>query len=104
MRANLWGWTMLEGDHEIRTDGEWTVLGTGTEDYFGGAYYFLNGAYALPTVGASYLHYEGDPGAEVAMYRHHLIDPIPYERDLRVDFESFEPFATASWCALHYAR
>jgi hypothetical protein len=104
MRANLWGWVMLEGDHEIRTDGEWTVLGTGTEDYFGGAYYFLNGAYALPTVGASYVRYNGDPDAEVAMYRHHLIDPVPYERDLRVDFEAFEPFATASWCVLHYAR
>jgi hypothetical protein len=102
MRAREWGWIMLEGDHEFRADGEWTALGTGTEDYFGGAYYFLNGAYALPTVGASYVHYEGDLDAEVAMFRHHLLDPVPYERDLRVDFESFEPGATASWCVLRY--
>jgi len=38
----------LEGDETITIDGERRVGGTGTEDYFNGAFYFQDGATATP--------------------------------------------------------
>lgn len=103
MRASMWGWTMLEGDHEIEIDGQWRVLGTGVEDYFGGAFYFINGPFAHPTVGlAGWDDHVDRPQA--AMFRHHLADGYEFDEGLRYEYEVFVDGTDFEHCAFWYAR
>jgi hypothetical protein len=80
----------LDGDDEFPT-----ICGTGTEDYFGGAWNFdLNGRYILYTTAYLGLHqvlppdqiYQ--PHQRFGMYRWHTPDPIYFERDLRVTVQA----------------
>jgi hypothetical protein len=101
MRASMWGWTMLEGDHEVRLDGDWRILGTGTEDYFGGAFYFIFGPFAHPTTGLAGMEPDdGTPAA--AMFRHHLVDGYEFDRDGRLEMESFVENTEIEHCAVWY--
>ncbi|QHT61863.1 DUF2961 domain-containing protein [Paenibacillus lycopersici] len=99
-------WAALErywwGEGEIKFymdgDDEWpTICGTGTEDYVGGAWCFNNMEQGVPeSYSTPYLGYQFykestkiDPwyGHNVpmhGMYRWHLLDPIRFEKDLRV--------------------
>lgn len=82
-------WWMLEADHEIAVDGEYAMLGTGTEDYFGGAFYFINGPYSSPLSGAPGYVRPGDDSMRIQLFRHHLVDTVPFERELRFEYESY---------------
>jgi hypothetical protein len=80
----------LDGDDEFPT-----ICGTGTEDYFGGAWNFdLDGQYVrfstaylgLPQVLPEREIYQ--PNQRFGLYRWHLPDPIEFERDLRVTVQA----------------
>lgn len=107
--TTMWGWNALEGDHEVRVDGRWDLLGTGMEDYFGGAYYFLAGPVMLPLAGAPAFELTGpshlrSDRVAVAMYRHHLLDAIGFESSLAFRYEVFAPGTEYSSCAFTYAH
>lgn len=80
----------LDGDGEFPT-----ICGTGTEDYFGGAWNFdLGGRYGscstrylgLPQVLPPEEVYR--PRQRFGLYRWHLPDPITFARDLRVTIQA----------------
>jgi len=90
-----WG----EGEIKFFMDGDtWpTIVGTGTEDYFGGAWNFEHpknsyGVYSSPYTGlpqvivpdGTYMKSQERFG----MYRWHIVDPIRFERDLRVTIQA----------------
>lgn len=84
------GW--WEGDEMVWIDGEPrpSIAGTGTEDYFGGAWGFRR-EYNTPYHGVTVL--EKVPGRKdwqaglFTVYRFHLPDPIPFTRSLRMTLE-----------------
>jgi D-arabinan exo alpha-(1,3)/(1,5)-arabinofuranosidase (non-reducing end) len=80
-RPNL---SFLEGIARVYVDGQpdpayklW-----GTEDYFGGSWYFARGAFTGPFAGCTLL--EPNLG-RFAGYRLHLPDAIPFEREISVE-------------------
>jgi hypothetical protein len=79
------GLGMLEGPELVRFDDEPvpSVVGSGTEDFFLGGWYFRGGAFSTATHGApvrSILR------GRVSAYRHFEFDPIPFERALDLGF------------------
>ena len=82
-----WG----EGEIKFYLDGDAghpTICGTGTEDYFGGAWCFDGQTYSTPFLG--YPLYRKEPG-EVprhGLYRWHVLDPIRFKRDLKVAIQA----------------
>jgi hypothetical protein len=75
----------LEGDETIIADGQ-KFEGTGTEDYFSGAWYwaYSGGPYVRPFDGLTLLN-QSPPS--VAAYRFHINDAIPFKRSLDFQFE-----------------
>lgn len=81
-QGSWWG----EGDDMIFIDGEgWppSLHGTGTEDYFGHAWGMQDNAYPM---NGSIIHESAVPGYPVS-YRFHLVDPVRFERSIRVSIE-----------------
>ncbi|HUU30767.1 MAG TPA: DUF2961 domain-containing protein, partial [Phycisphaerae bacterium] len=88
--SGWWG----EGEIKFYLDGDGefpTICGTGTEDYFGGAYdWEVDGQYVTYTTPFLGMHQVLRPDGTYrsqhrhAMYRWHVMDPIRFERDLRV--------------------
>jgi len=90
-------WTQLsngwwgEGEIKFYIDGDRenpTICGTGTEDYFGGAWGFGGETYSTPFLG--YPLYRKEPG-EVphhGLYRWHVMDPIRFKQDLKVTIQA----------------
>jgi len=86
--SGWWG----EGEIKMFMDGDDefpTICGTGTEDYFGGAWCFRKGLYSAPFVG----YVKGwDPdrkaGSRHALYRFHLPDPIYFAESLRITMQA----------------
>jgi hypothetical protein len=90
-------WTQLsngwwgEGEIKFYIDGDKeypTVCGTGTEDYFGGAWGFGGETYSTPFLG--YPLYRKEPG-EVphhGLYRWHIMDPIRFKKNLKVTIQA----------------
>lgn len=95
-------WWMLEADHEVFVDGEYAMLGTGTEDYFGGAFYFINGPYSSPLSGAPGYVRPGDDSMSIQLFRHHLVDTIPFEEEFRFEYESYVDQTRWRGCAFGY--
>ena len=97
--SNSSGW-WGEGEVKFFLDGDDdfpTICGTGTEDYFGGAYNFENvaaGAYEAFSTPYSGLHQVLRPDGlyrsqqRFAMYRWHLADPIRFQREIRVTLQA----------------
>lgn len=89
-----WG----EGEVKFHLDGDDdfpTICGTGTEDYFGGAWNFdLDGAYrdySSPYLGLhQVLPYDEiyTPTQRFGMYRWHVRDPIRFHEELRVTLQA----------------
>lgn len=89
-----WG----EGEIKFYIDGDTdfpTICGTGTEDYFGGAYNWdVGGQYVTYSAPFTGMHQVIRPdGAyrsqqRFAMYRWHIMDPIRFEKDLRVTIQA----------------
>ncbi len=103
---NPWWWA-LEPDHEVAIDGSYDILGTGTEDYFGGGFYFMNGPYASVTSGASgFMRPDGTvmpiPDAHTHLYRHHLVDTWPFDHELRFEMESYVDGTRFDGCMFVY--
>ena len=98
-QANNNGW-WGEGEVKFYMDGDIeypTICGTGTEDYFGGAWAFeapdkkSYGAYSSAFLGFHQV-ITGDEffraNTRFGMYRWHVMDPIRFEEDLRVTVQA----------------
>ncbi len=97
-QANSTGW-WGEGEIKFYLDGDTdypTICGTGTEDYFGGAWNWeeppgTHRLYSTPFLGL-HQHVTGDgqtkQGRRFGMYRWHVPDPIRFEEDLRVTIQA----------------
>lgn len=79
----------IDGDDEFPT-----ICGTGTEDYFGGAWGF-GGNYSAPFLGYRDVTSLEQPqrsmgrnGNRHIMYRFHILDPIRFRHDLRVTMQA----------------
>lgn len=89
-----WG----EGEIKFYLDGDTefpTLCGTGTEDYFGGAYdWEVDGNYVEYSTPYAGMHQVVRPNGlyssqhRHAMYRWHVVDPIRFEQDLRVTIQA----------------
>lgn len=90
-----WG----EGEIKFYMDGDqdWpTIVGTGTEDYFGGAWNFEHpkgeyGVYSTPFLGLpQVIKPDGlyQSQQRFGMYRWHVMDPIRFQQDLRVTIQA----------------
>lgn len=97
-QTNSTGW-WGEGEIKFYMDGDReypTICGTGTEDYFGGAWNFEEPPGTYKTYSTPYLglhqHVSGDgqtkQGRRFGMYRWHIMDPIRFEKDLRVTMQA----------------
>lgn len=77
----------LEGNEQIYVDGdaEPTIEGTGTEDYFNGAWYFEAGEQAHTFHGVTFKQDREPP--IVDCYRHLISDCIPFKQSLRFDMQ-----------------
>ena len=79
----------LDGDKEFPT-----ICGTGTEDYFGGAYNWdVDGQYVPysgPYMGMQVIRPDGTYRAQqrFSLYRWHIVDPIRFRQDLRVTIQA----------------
>jgi hypothetical protein len=94
--VNNCGW-WGEGEIKFYIDGDAdfpTLCGTGTEDYFGGAYNWdIAGqytTYSAPFMGMQVFRPDAAYRAQMrfSMYRWHVMDPIRFERDLRVTIQA----------------
>ena len=90
----------LDGDHDYPT-----ICGTGTEDYFGGAWSFagqidgrtVENTYNTPFMGYPYyshhdegihnLYHNDDILPQRGFYRWHIMDPVLFEEDLRITIQ-----------------
>ena len=87
VKSNGW-WG--EGEIKFFIDGDTeypTICGTGTEDYFGGAWCFHD-TYSTPFLG--YPLWRKEPG-EVprhGLYRWHILDPIIFHENLKVTIQA----------------
>lgn len=80
-RDGWWG----EGDDHIVVDGEPVTFGTGTEDYFCGAWDF-GADHAAPYSGSPRIEPE-KKGGRHCLYRFHATDTIPFKRSFRYAIE-----------------
>ena len=83
------GLEFLEGDEIVEVDGQEVILGTGTEDYFNGGWYFLDGEYDYAFGGvAHWFGGSGDAAGSVSIYRWHLLtDEVNFGESIDFDFE-----------------
>ena len=88
-QQNTGGW-WGEGEAKFYIDGDGefpTVCGTGTEDYFGGAWSFGK-CFSAPFMGYPLGDSETRPGTRHGLYRFHIMDPIRFETDLRATMQA----------------
>lgn len=83
-----WG----EGDEMIYIDGEKkpSIVGTGTEDYFGNAWGF-DGVANHPFYGVPFLEQQPDRWKQTTVYRLHVPDPVRFDKSIRVTLEHTWP-------------
>jgi len=97
-------WTQLsdgwsgEGEMKFYMDGDRdfpTICGTGTEDYFGASYGFPR-LYSGPYAGCTLAPFQPAQGEDLtfsgppkwSLYRWHIMDPVCFEKDLRVTIQA----------------
>ena len=85
--SGWWG----EGEFKVFLDGDDeypTICGTGTEDYFGGAWGF-GSTYSAPFLGYP-LGSTGPckAGDRHGLYRFHIMDPIRFQDDIKVTMQA----------------
>jgi hypothetical protein len=78
----------LEGDEHALLDGARTpvVIGTGTEDFFNGGFYFYRGPFALPTHG-NVSHVAGTNFDSTSAYRFFVSDAIGFRDGARLSLQ-----------------
>ena len=87
-QQNSTGW-WGEGEFKAFLDGDGefpTICGTGTEDYFLGAWCF-GATFTAPFVGYQGAT-DGRPGNRHNLYRFHIMDPIRFASDLRITMQA----------------
>ncbi len=72
----------IDGDDEFPT-----LCGTGTEDYFGGAWGFGQN-FTAPFLGYPSGKSDGKPSSRHQLYRFHILDPIRFHEDLKVTMQA----------------
>jgi len=99
------GW-FGEGDDMIFVDGDAlpTINGTGTEDYYNGAWDFGGESFAYMHNGAPYMMNPERLGGRYCLYRWHIESPIAFEKSIRATIEhgtandrSDSFYSTAYW-------
>ncbi len=102
--ASAW-WCALEPDHEIFIDGAYALLGTGMEDYYSAGFYFMNGPVSWALAGASgWTRSTVDGSGATHVFRHHLVDTIPFSNELRFEYESYVEDTTFTGCSFFYVE
>jgi hypothetical protein len=105
VEQNQDGW-FGEGDDMIFIDGDTapTINGTGTEDYYNGAWDFHGQAFANQRQGAPFIVDAERIGGRYCLYRWHTESPIAFEKSIRVTMEhghanhrSDNFYSTAYW-------
>jgi len=95
-------WTQLsngwwgEGEVKFFIDGDAefpTICGTGTEDYFGGAWGFADPggreqSFCAPFQGLPLVRHVAGEVPKYGLYRWHILDPIGFASDLRVTIQA----------------
>ncbi len=84
--SGWWG----EGEFKAFIDGDTefpTICGTGTEDYFGGAWCFGQ-TFSAPFLGYPFGACDGKPGTRHGLYRFHVLDPIRFQKDIKVTMQA----------------
>ena len=92
-QQNTGGW-WGEGEVKMFIDGDKefpSICGTGTEDYFGGAWCFGDN-YSAPFLGYPYGNSSfktgGQSGSRHGLYRFHIMDPVRFQKDFRVTIQA----------------
>lgn len=88
-QQNSTGW-WGEGEIKFFLDGDEkypTICGTGTEDYFGGAWGFGQN-FSAPFLGYPMGACDGKPGNRHGLYRFHVMDPIRFSKDIKVTMQA----------------
>jgi hypothetical protein len=88
-QQNSTGW-WGEGEFKAFVDGDDqfpSICGTGTEDYFGGAWGF-GANFSAPYLGYPFGSVDGKSGNRHGLYRFHIMDPIRFQKDLRVTMQA----------------
>jgi hypothetical protein len=105
VEQNQEGW-FGEGDDMIFIDGDIlpTINGTGSEDYFNGAWDFGGKPFAYEHNGAPYIVDPERIGGRYCLYRFHTESPITFEKSIKVTIEhghanvrSDNFYSTAYW-------
>jgi hypothetical protein len=88
VEQNKDGW-FGEGDDMIFIDGDLlpTINGTGTEDYYNGAWDFAGKPFANQHHGAPFIEDPEKMGGRYCLYRWHTESPIAFEKSIRVTIE-----------------
>lgn len=92
LSAGWWG----EGEIKFFMDGDGqypTICGTGTEDYFGGAWGFYGKdnkeeTYNTPFLGMPMARRSESKPAAFELYRWHIMDPIRFKQELKVTMQA----------------
>jgi len=105
VEQNQEGW-FGEGDDMIFIDGDPlpTINGTGTEDYYNGAWDFNGQPFGFMHNGAPYIVDAERIGGRYCLYRWHIESPLAFEKSIRVTMEhghanhrSDNFYSTAYW-------
>jgi len=95
--AGWWG----EGEIKmfLADDGEFpTICGTGTEDYFGGAWCFGE-SFSAPYLGFLEVDKKsGEVGARMTLYRFHVHDPVFFKEDLKARCRRWDGGPSTGFC------
>ena len=97
------GFGMLEGWDSVFVDGENSpsIIGTGTEDAFNGAWYNLRDReFSTPQFGCTLLDFLR---GRVALYRWQTLSPIPFQQSIRILLEhGFENLLKADYTSVAF--
>jgi len=85
-------WSFLEGNVEIEVDGAKVIEYTGTEDAFGGSFYYTDVKWQTNHFGLTKQHTRTDssPYYRCCFYRFFDKDPIPFEESLKITWYNGE--------------
>jgi hypothetical protein len=88
VEQNQEGW-FGEGDDMIFIDGDAlpTINGTGSEDYYNGAWDFGGQPFGFQHNGAPYIVDAERIGGRYCLYRWHIESPLAFEKSIRVTME-----------------